>query len=121
MDEKSSTGKTTVAQNESRLAKQKRALLENNPPRNSQLETHRDDEPGTAVQPFPDRIESHRIERFPDAWKNSLRKLPCSGLLVLCGELSFELRGWHVAKGGMKPFLVIDLFQKLADQGTGFR
>ena len=64
---KHSTGKTTVAQNGHGLAKRKRAMLENNPPRNSQLETHRDDEAGDGVAVVPGPIESHRIERFPDA------------------------------------------------------
>jgi len=32
-----------------RLVKRRRALLESNPPRNSQLETHRDDEAGAVV------------------------------------------------------------------------
>jgi hypothetical protein len=36
----------SLAQNDLRLAKRKRTLLESNPPRNSQLETHRDDERG---------------------------------------------------------------------------
>jgi hypothetical protein len=40
-DEKPSTDKTTLAQNDLRLVKRKRTLLESNPPRNSQPETHR--------------------------------------------------------------------------------
>jgi hypothetical protein len=67
VDEKESTGKTTLAQNDVRLAKRKRTLLESNPPRNSQPETHRDDEAGSGACVVPGPIESHRIERFPDA------------------------------------------------------
>jgi len=67
LDEKDSPGKTTVAQNEDRLAKRKRALLKNNALRNNQPETHRDDEAGDGGKAVPGPIESHRIERFPDA------------------------------------------------------
>ena len=49
------------------MAKRKRAMLENNPPRNSQLETHRNDEAGDGGEAVPGPIELHRIERFPDA------------------------------------------------------
>ena len=66
-DEKHSTGKITVAQNDLWLAKRRRAMLENNPPRNNQLETHRDDEAGDGVYIVPGRLDSHRIDRFPDA------------------------------------------------------
>jgi len=84
------------------LAKRKQALLENIPPRNSQQETH-------------------RIERFPDAWKNSSRKLPRSSFLLLGCEVSFEFRWWDIAKCGGKPPPVIDRFQELTDRGTRFR
>ena len=99
--------------------KRRRALLESNPPRNSQLETHRDDEAGGGGKAVPGPIESHRIERFPDAWENSYRKLPRSGLLVLRGEVGFELGRRQVAERRVKPFLVVDLFQKLADRRAG--
>jgi len=47
-------------------------MLESNPPRNSQPETHRnDDEAGGGAIAVPGPIESHRIDRFPDASKNS--------------------------------------------------
>src|ERR1019366_1292921 len=45
-DEKISTGKTTLAHNRTRLVKRRRALLKSNPLRNSQPETHPDDERG---------------------------------------------------------------------------
>jgi hypothetical protein len=38
-------------------------MLESNPPRNSQLETHPDDEPGSS----PKGLRPDRLERFPDA------------------------------------------------------
>jgi hypothetical protein len=57
----------TLAQNDIRLAKRKRTLLESNPLRNSQPETHRDDEAGGGHCAVPGPIESHRIDRFPDA------------------------------------------------------
>ena len=51
-----------------RLAKQRRALVETNPPRNNQPETHRDDEPGRRFRPSPCfRKSLHRIERSPYA------------------------------------------------------
>jgi len=56
-DEKESNGDTPLAQNDLLLAKRKRTLLESNPPRKSQLETHRDDEAGAARVPFPDRFQ----------------------------------------------------------------
>jgi hypothetical protein len=56
-----------VLQNECRLTKRRRALQECNSLRNSQPETHRDDEPGSGGFAVPRPIESHRIERFPDA------------------------------------------------------
>jgi hypothetical protein len=54
-DEKQTTDKTTVAQNDERLAKRKRALLESNPPgitSRKLIETMR---PGAAPAPFPDQ------------------------------------------------------------------
>jgi hypothetical protein len=64
-DEKRSTDKTTVAQNDLRLAKQKRALLESSPPKNNQPETHRDDEAGAALAPFPDQSDHIGSIDFP--------------------------------------------------------
>ena len=66
-DEKLSTDKTTLAQNELQLAKRKRTLLESNPPRNSQPETHRDDEARGGASAAPGPFDFHRIDRFPDA------------------------------------------------------
>ena len=62
-------------------------MLESNPPRNNQLETHPDDERGR----WPQGWRLHRMERFPYAWENSYRKLPRSGIL-------FEPGGRHVAE-----------------------
>jgi hypothetical protein len=42
-------------------------MLESKPPRNSQLETHLDDERGRR----PSGRRSHRMDRFPDALENS--------------------------------------------------
>ncbi|PYV05592.1 MAG: hypothetical protein DMG26_05005 [Acidobacteria bacterium] len=64
-------------QDERRLVKRRRAMLESNPPRNSQLETHRDDEAGAVVKcseaaaPAKTALPSHRIDRFPHASENS--------------------------------------------------
>ena len=44
--ENSSTGKTKLAHTQTRLAKRRRALRERNPSRNSQSETHLNDEIG---------------------------------------------------------------------------
>jgi hypothetical protein len=52
-------------------------MRERNPPRNSQLETHPDDERGRWRGWRP-----HRMERFPDALENSYREEPRSGILV---------------------------------------
>ena len=47
-------------------------MLESNPPRNSQPETHRnDEEAGGGAIAAPGLIEFCRIDRFPDASKNS--------------------------------------------------
>ena len=52
-------------------------MLESKPPRNSSLETHPHDERGRRRQ----SRRLYRMERFPDALKNSYRELPRSGLL----------------------------------------
>src|SRR3954447_22204484 len=75
--EKQSTGKTTVAQNDLRLAKRKRALLESNPPRNNQPETHRDDEAGGGACAVPGPVGSHRIG-LPFVVPQRLRTLPAA-------------------------------------------
>jgi hypothetical protein len=102
------------------LAKRKRTLLESNPLRNSQLETHRDDEAGGGIVAVPGPIQTDRIDRFPDAGKNSPSKLPRSGLLLLCEEVGFELRRRHIADRGVKTFLVINLLEKYSDCGARF-
>ena len=68
-------------------------MLESNPPRNSQPETHRDDERGR----WPQGWRLHRMERFPDTSENSYRKLPRSGFLLN----AFELSGRQVAQRGV--------------------
>lgn len=61
-----------LLQDDPRLVKQRRALLESHSPRNSQPETHRDDEPGGGSWVAPRyRILAHRTDRSPDAGKNS--------------------------------------------------
>jgi hypothetical protein len=67
VDEKFSTGKTVLQHTRTRLVKRRRALRERNPPRNSQPETHPDDERGR----WPRSRRLHRMERFPDASENS--------------------------------------------------
>jgi hypothetical protein len=82
-------------------------MLESNPPRNSQPETHPDDERGR----WPRSRRLHRMERFPDALENSSSNAPRSGLLVI----AFELGGRQIAERRMQPLLVVDLFEELAD------
>ena len=82
-------------------------MLESNPPRNSQPETHPDDERGR----WPQGQRLHRMERFSNALENSYRKQPRSGILLV----SFEAGRRHVAQRGMQPFFVVDLFEELAD------
>src|SRR5579871_1703737 len=59
------------------LVKRRQALVETNLSRNSQLETHRSDEPGSRVEPAPYSVSmaglcaASRIDRFPHALKNS--------------------------------------------------
>ena len=65
-DENCSTGKTTLQHIGARLVKRRRALLESNSPRNSRLETHRDDGWGgsrSRPQASPAR-EPHRTIDF---------------------------------------------------------
>ena len=65
--EKESTGGVDVLHTHNRLVKRRRALVETNPPRNNQPETHPDDERGCRYQSRrPDRMD-----RFPDALGNS--------------------------------------------------
>src|SRR6478736_1781062 len=70
-----------------RLVKRRQALVETNLSRNSQLETHRSDEPGSWVKPAPclfwvaGRGAFSKIDRFPHALENSpLARPPQSGL-----------------------------------------
>ena len=66
-DEYLSIGKTTLQHTGARRVKRTRALVETNPLRNSQPETHPDDE----RRRWPQGWRLHRMERFPDALKNS--------------------------------------------------
>ena len=50
-------------------------MLESNPSRNSQLETHPNDERGVGVCRCP-----YHSDRFPDAFKTHEEKLPRSGI-----------------------------------------
>ena len=91
-------------------------MQERNPPRNSQLEAHPDDE-----RMRRQRWRPHRVNRFPDALKNSYREAPRSGSLILRGEVGLEFRRWHVAERGVEPFFVVDRFQEVADLRTSLR
>ena len=94
--------------------KRRRAVRERNSPRNSRLETQRDD--GWGRQPsWPPSVVRRKTtadDRFPDALKNSYRKLPRSGILLM----SFEAGRRHVAECGMQAPWVVDLFPELADR-----
>ena len=68
-------------------------MRERNPPRNSQPETHPDDERGRQRGWRP-----HRMDRFPGALENSCSEMPRSGLLLLHGEFGFELCRRHIAE-----------------------
>src|SRR5437764_8741491 len=91
-------------------------MRERNPPRNSQPETHPDDERGRRSSWRP-----HRMDRFPNAYENSCRKTPRSGLLLLCREIGFELRWRHIAEPGVEPLFVVNFLQELADQQMRLR
>src|SRR5579885_2084857 len=107
---------------EPRLVKRRRALRERNPPRNSQLETHRTDESWgnpTRIAPafFPANSSG---DRFPHASENSYRRLQnlrnlrrrsCSraGDRYQC---SLEFRRREIAQGRMQPLMVVQMFQK---------
>jgi hypothetical protein len=65
-------------------------MLESNPPRSNQPETHPDDERGR----WPRSRRLHRMERFPDASENSSSNAPRSGILLIC----FEPGRRHVAE-----------------------
>src|SRR5207248_168107 len=115
--EKQSTSKVTLPHNRNRLAKRKRAMQACNSPRNSQPETHPDDERGRR------RLcrGPHRMDRFPDALENSYRKPLRSGKLVSPGrEMGFEFSGRQIAERRVKPPLVIQFFEKLADRSFRF-
>jgi len=102
----------TVAHAGTRLAKRRRALVETNPPRNSQPETHPDDERGRRRR----RRRLHRMDRFPHALKNSSSKAPRSGVLVVARrQVRLELRRRHVAQRRVQTPLVVNLLEKGRD------
>jgi len=79
-----------LGHDQSRLAKRRRALLESNSPRNSQLETHRNDEVAGAgwirsCSVF--ELKAHRIDRSPHALKTHMgwfgRKIRQTVILAL--------------------------------------
>ena len=81
------------------LAKRRRALLESNPPRDSQPETHPNDEAGEGVQPSPG---FHRMDRFPHASENSAAE---GGVGP---EALFKLRRRQVAERGVEMSLIVE-------------
>jgi hypothetical protein len=98
-------GETDSLQNGDRLVKRRSALRERNRPRNSQLETHPDDERGRRPQGFA----PPSADRFPVALKNSCSKPPCSGLLFLCSmQIPLELRRWAVVQRRVQTPFVVD-------------
>ena len=79
-----------LGHDQSRLAKRRRALLESNSPRNSQLETHRNDEVAGAVSVRSCSVfelKAHRIDRSPHALKTHMgwfgRKIRQTVILAL--------------------------------------
>jgi hypothetical protein len=67
------------SQNENEPVKRRWTLVETNPPRNSWLETHQDDEArgGAQFGSVPGCARTaHRIDRFRHAWKNSFPAFP---------------------------------------------
>src|SRR5437868_8211252 len=61
------------------------------------------------------------MDRFPDALENSYRKPLRSGKLVSPGrEIGFEFSGRQIAERRVKPPLVIQFFEKLADRSFRF-
>src|SRR5665213_515784 len=101
------TAKTLRAKCE-RLAKRRRPLLESNPPRNSQPETHPDDERGClAARPAPPSVE-----RFPDASKNSCNEPPRNGLLFLFGaQFPLELHRGAVIQRRVHALFVVGVLE----------
>src|SRR5438270_8047711 len=73
--------------------------------------------PGAAFAPFPDQSTHIGSIDFPMPEKTHSVSCRVAASLLLCGEVRFELRWRYVAERGVKPFLVIDLLEELADRG----
>src|SRR5438128_2571750 len=97
-----------------RLVKRRRALLESNSPRNNQLETHRVEKRGWD-HGFV-RANPPRLDRFPDASKNSCARLSQFGF----HQLALEFRWRHITQSRVQPLLVVHLFQEVTDTAAGF-
>src|SRR5689334_1791064 len=91
-------------------------MLESNSPRNSQPETHPDDE----RRRWPKSRRLHRMERFPYALKNSSSMTPRSGLLSYF-EVALELRRWPVIECRVQALLVVNCIQELPDPRARLR
>src|SRR5256885_13603735 len=99
---------TAVINNGHRLVKRRRALLESNPPRNSQPETHRDGETGEGPPGPSSNSFLQRLDRFPHASKNSFRSLAL-----------FENGRRHVPQRGMQPLAVVYVLHEVSDGFPG--
>ena len=85
-----------LLQSSRRLVKRRRALLESNPPRNSQLETHRVERRGRDHGcARAGQSKAARLDRFPNALENSCLRLSHFQFQ----ETTFELRRRHIAQG----------------------
>jgi len=90
-------------------------LLETNPPRNSQPETHRDDGPGNRLRSVPRQSRTHiglKDLRMPEkTHSRSLRS--CCGTCRL-----LKLLRWLIAQGRMQPETIVVLFDERLDVGA---
>ena len=76
------------------------------PARNSQLETHRLDEPGAAVHPVaPNPLILDRVDRFPYASENSSFRSRFSDRR---SSRPFKLDWGAIAKRRVQPFAIVD-------------
>src|SRR5438105_2128738 len=89
-------------------------MLESKPPRNSSLETHPDDERGR----WPSGLAPPSAERFPDALRNSYRKLRRSRFLAF--GVGFKSSRGQVAQRRVQAFAVVHFFDKVRDRSLGF-
>src|SRR5438477_10625526 len=95
-----------------RLVKRRRALLESNPPRNNQLETHRVERCGRSHGCF--RTLFPRLDRFPDALKNSSSHLSHFSF----HQTPFELRWRQITQCRVQSLLVVHLFEEVTDAAS---